>query len=87
MSMERNVVILPVKAKKHGGADVKVDPLFHANRTVIHQESPIIPPRIWEKCRTSHGSCGPEKCRIAAAARGSGRCPAATAAEDRRYGG
>ena len=56
MSMERNVVILPVKAKKHGGADVKVDPLFHANRTVIHQESPVIPPRIWEKCRTSHSS-------------------------------
>ena len=51
MSMESNVVILPVKAKKHNGADVKVDPLFHANRMVIHQESPIIPPRIWEKCR------------------------------------
>ena len=56
MSVMSNVVILPVKAKKHGGADVKVDPLFHANRTVIHQESPIIPPRIWEKCRTSHSS-------------------------------
>ena len=56
MSMTSNVVILPVKAKKHGGADVKVDPLFHANRTVIHQESPIIPPHIWEKCRPSRSS-------------------------------
>ena len=55
MSMERNVVILPVKAKKHNG-DAVVDPLFHEYRTVIHQKNPIVPPHIWEKCRPSRDS-------------------------------
>jgi hypothetical protein len=50
--MMSNVVILPVKAKKHNG-DADVDPLFHANRTVVHQKNPIVPPRIWEKSRVS----------------------------------
>ena len=55
MSMMSNVITLPVKAKKHNG-DAVVDPLFHANRTVVHQKNPIVPPHIWEKCRPSSSS-------------------------------
>ena len=55
MSMESNVVTLPVKAKKHNG-DAVVDPLFHEYRTVIHRKNSIIPTHIWEKCRPSRSS-------------------------------
>ena len=51
-----DAVTLPVKAKKHGGAGVIVDPLFHAYRTVIHQKNSIISPHSWEKCRPSSAS-------------------------------